>query len=219
MKRQKPNLSRQKIVDAALSMAAEATVDDISIHRLAKQLAVTPMAIYRHFANKADLQAEMLDQFIIQADVMPEQYDDWQHWLHQLAEAMYRALCEQPSWIPLFGRVHFKAGALTVMDRSVGMLKTAGFDDASAVAGFYGLIHCLIGAATQYSFFHREGGEAFSMLTLQKDAAVAQHYPHLAALNKTAAPASQLDLLASSLTPYLRGLSLTLTAQTSADLG
>src|SRR4029453_16680721 len=48
-------LRREDIVDAALQVADERGLDALSARRLATQLGVTPMALYRHVRNKDEI--------------------------------------------------------------------------------------------------------------------------------------------------------------------
>lgn len=180
----KKNLSPQRIVDTGLSLADGGSVDDVSIHKIAKKIGVTPMAIYRHFASKADLQAEMLDQFIANSDVIPAHSLRWQQWIEFVARQMFEALKQQPSWIPIFGQIRLKPGALEVKQACIEVLEEAGFSQRQAIDAFYGLIQCVIGAANQHLHI-----------------AQASEHDSFAAANTT-----DFDLLNCSLGYFIKGL-------------
>src|SRR5690242_8978859 len=50
-----PRLTREALVDAAMAIADEHGLEALSIRRLAKEVGVTPMAIYWHVADKEAL--------------------------------------------------------------------------------------------------------------------------------------------------------------------
>ena len=78
----KHTLSPELIIQTALDLVAESDVESLSFRRLAQRLDVTAMAIYRHFENKEELLSEMLDAFIQQADVLPDDQNmKWDQWL------------------------------------------------------------------------------------------------------------------------------------------
>ena len=141
------------IAKCGLSLADKTSVSEVSIRKIADELGVTPMAIYRHYSDKEALLSAMLDQFILQADVLPKQPLSWQQWLVYVGMAMYEALCKAPSWIPLFGQLQLKPGALAVMDAYLAVMCEAGFTRLQAVNGFLGLLQNLIGASTMHSAF------------------------------------------------------------------
>ncbi len=83
-KRGRPaRLSREQIIAEAVEMLLEEPAEAFSIHRLARALGVTPMALYRHLENKDDLMqavaVELLERFqpqIPEAD-WPDQLRAW----------------------------------------------------------------------------------------------------------------------------------------------
>ncbi len=151
----KPRLSRQLILSASMALAREQGVDSVSTRKIANRLGVTSMAIYRHFEDKEELRGEMLDEFILQADVLPRKALPWDQWLHHVSHRMFSVLCEEPGWIPLFGQVQLKPGALRVMDRCLSMLKKAGFTSHQAVKAFFVMIQTVAGASSMQAAFSR----------------------------------------------------------------
>jgi TetR/AcrR family tetracycline transcriptional repressor len=63
----KSKLDREAVIDAALALADEEGLDSVSFRRLAEQFAVTPMALYWHFADKEALLAALADRLWVQA--------------------------------------------------------------------------------------------------------------------------------------------------------
>jgi TetR/AcrR family tetracycline transcriptional repressor len=146
-KQKAKSLSRQMIAECGVHLARQTSLADLSIRKIAQALDVSPMAIYRHYRDKNALLEAMLDCFILQSDVLPESQPDWQQWLFELGMNMYKALCESPSWIPLFGQLQLKPGALAVLEAYLTQMLAAGFTQEQAGRGFFALLQNVVGAA------------------------------------------------------------------------
>ena len=59
-----PGLSRDAILDRALAIADADGIDAVSVRRLARELGVTPMALYWHFAGKEALLHALGDRLL-----------------------------------------------------------------------------------------------------------------------------------------------------------
>lgn len=150
-KNHSPKLNRRLIIEHGLKLASLQGVENITLRKLADRLDVTPMALYRHFANKDELLGEMLDTFIEQADVLPAQPLPWQQWITSLASNMYDSLKAEPSWIPVFPSISLKPAAIQVMQHSIDKLVTAGFSPTQAASAFAAMIHTLLGAVIMHN--------------------------------------------------------------------
>jgi AcrR family transcriptional regulator len=62
-------LTREAIVQRALEIGDEAGLEAVSVRRVASELGVTPMALYRHVRDKNDLYNAMLEAVIADFDV------------------------------------------------------------------------------------------------------------------------------------------------------
>ena len=70
---------RQALVEAALALIESKGPAGFTLSEAAKQAGVTPSAVYRHFAGRADLIAEAARQgYEVFADVMQDAYDSGQ---------------------------------------------------------------------------------------------------------------------------------------------
>ncbi|KEI72640.1 TetR/AcrR family transcriptional regulator [Endozoicomonas elysicola] len=156
-------LSQQQIVDMALILASEDSVHNVSFRKLADRLSVTPMAIYRYFDDKEALQAAMLDQFIINARVLPDSPLNWEQWLLHTSDKMYAALCSEPGWITLFGQIQLKPGALAVMDECLMTLEDVGFSIETAIESFFILFQNLLGAVCLNTAFNNSEGQGIAI--------------------------------------------------------
>lgn len=133
-------------VDAALQVIDEVGVDKLSMRNVASRLNVSPMAVYKHFPAKDDLLAAALEEFIVRANVVPDDSLHWEQWSQQLARGMYEALCQELSWVPLLGSLRLGAQAAAVTDAFVKKLCSAGFTVEQALRAFFAVIQVIVGA-------------------------------------------------------------------------
>lgn len=145
--KKKQDLSRDVILDVALTLSETEEVSNITVRKIAAGLGVTPMAIYRHYDNKSDLLSAMLDAFISHADVLADSALPWDAWLKSTSVNMFNALCERPSWIPLLGQLELGRSGVIVMENFLKVLKTAGFNDETAVNAFFSMTQSIVGSA------------------------------------------------------------------------
>ena len=58
-------LSRSRVVRAAIALADAEGLEAVSMRRLAAELCVVPMALYKHVASKGDLVTAMIDAIAV----------------------------------------------------------------------------------------------------------------------------------------------------------
>ncbi|HZY77306.1 MAG TPA: TetR family transcriptional regulator [Jatrophihabitantaceae bacterium] len=89
-------LSRETIVDRALEIADSEGTGAITIRRIAKEFAVTPMALYWHVQNKDELLAAMGDRFF---DDLPPLVDSgpWSQRLRSVVMTLVESLRRHPA--------------------------------------------------------------------------------------------------------------------------
>lgn len=139
-------LTRQLIVDAALKLAEDTGVENLSIRKVALRLGVTPMALYKHFNSKEELLSFALEAFIARAQVIPEENMPWEDWVYEVGRRMYVALCTDYSWVRILGSVRVGAEAAEVTDAFVSKLSSVGFTTAEAVQAYFAVIQSVFGA-------------------------------------------------------------------------
>jgi len=144
-------LSRQALLEAGLRIARREDLGKLTLKKLADEFGVTPMAVYRHCRNKAEVIDGVLDLFVREAAVTAhegaESPEDWKRWIRLTFAAMRRALLETPSVIPFLGTSYsFGPGAMAVLEETLGVLRKAGLSEASAVDGFVTLVSYTLGA-------------------------------------------------------------------------
>lgn len=77
-RRARGSLTADKIVDTAFAIAAESSVDELSIPLVAKSLGVGVTSIYWHVRNKSELLDAMTDRALRRSGFPPfVESDDW----------------------------------------------------------------------------------------------------------------------------------------------
>ncbi|GAA2372570.1 TetR/AcrR family transcriptional regulator C-terminal domain-containing protein [Dactylosporangium salmoneum] len=87
-------LNRAKVLQAAIELADEGGFDALTMRRLATQLGVVPMALYKHVSDKDELLDGMVD--LVFAEVEMPDGGDWRAALHTRCSSMRRALLRHP---------------------------------------------------------------------------------------------------------------------------
>src|SRR5215211_6111081 len=64
-------LTKERILRAAVALADEGGVESLSMRRIAQELDVVPMALYKHVANKDEMLDGMVDVVVGEIDPRP----------------------------------------------------------------------------------------------------------------------------------------------------
>ena len=119
-----------RIVAAAIEIADAEGIQALSMARLAERLGSAPMSLYRHVANKEELQVFMMDTAPGQPPAIDFGSGDWRGGLERWARALQGVYYRHP-WILQItsGRPPLRAGQLAWLDCG---LRTLGSDEPSA---------------------------------------------------------------------------------------
>src|SRR5262245_13926597 len=130
-------LTRRAIVERALDLGDAEGLEAVSLRRLATELGVTPMALYRHVKDKQDLVNAMyeaiVENFDLKTDIRPGM-----KWTSQLRRAVVNgiALHDRPVALPL-AIAYTGSGSPAIWriyEDVLGILLGAGFTRREAVA-------------------------------------------------------------------------------------
>lgn len=141
-------LSRERIAAAAMALVDRDGLDALSTRRLGEELGCEAMSIYHHFPSKAHLMDALVDLML--ADAMVELLPEW-GWLQRLrrsAHGFRDMALKHPRFFPYFAvhRLNTPAG-IAFLDRTIGILREAGFSDRDAATHFRTIGYYLTGAA------------------------------------------------------------------------
>jgi len=187
--RQRGSLSRDEILEAGLLIARRDQLTRLTMKKLAEELGVTPMAIYRHFMNKAEIVDGVLDLFVRDAAVTEheasENPEDWQRWLLLTFGKMFNALVETPGVMPFLSTAsRFGPAAMAALDTTLGVLRRAGKSEREAVDAFAIMCAYMIGAAELASAWRaargqRDSEEGLRQMRLSIESAPRTDFPNI----------------------------------------
>jgi AcrR family transcriptional regulator len=129
-----PRLSRDAILDRALAVADAEGIDAVSVRRLARDLGVTPMALYWHVDDKNALLHALGDRLLGGLDLTVDERVPWPEQLRAFVVAFTAVLRAHPSAAMLIGSLPTVASenALGATEVALDILRRAGFSPEEA---------------------------------------------------------------------------------------
>ncbi len=135
-----PPLSRDEILDVALRHAQQGDLDGLTVRKLAVELDVTPMALYRHVRDKDDIIAGVADRLLARRG-LPDPRLRWDRYLIELATSLRAVLRDHPTIITVFTRQpQVGAAAQSRLAAAQVVLVEAGYAPRDAVR-VYAAVH------------------------------------------------------------------------------
>ena len=126
-------LTPRTVVEGALVLADSEGLEAVTIRRLAKELGVTPMALYWHFRSKDELLDGMAASIFEEVDLSVDASARWQEQLRALLGSMLGVLRAHPSTaILLSTRTASSEGSLRATEVALDILRRGGFSPAEA---------------------------------------------------------------------------------------
>ena len=149
-------LSKDRIVDAALSYIDEHGLPGLTMRRLGNELGVEAMALYRHVPGKEELLDAIVESLIEgmrdDEDVLDMPRDGWQDFLVRLGHGVRRVALQHPKAFPLVASRPPEAPWLRPPLRSLAWVETflsgllsEGFTEEAAVAAYRAYTSVLLG--------------------------------------------------------------------------
>lgn len=184
--RPRAELSRERILDAALALVDREGDRELTFRRLGAELGADPTACYRHFRSKDDLLLALGDRVLGEAmDQVPEG-QEWRETLRQLAVALFRGMLRHPRLAVLVG-VRTTQGEQEArgIERVLGALQDAGLPVAEAVDVWHAVGDSVLAwaafEATYASLPEDVRRQDSTAWTTTYRLAPADRYPHIAA--------------------------------------
>ncbi|MFE2918442.1 TetR/AcrR family transcriptional regulator [Kitasatospora indigofera] len=180
-------LSRDRVLRAAVALADGTGIEALSMRRLAQELGVVPMALYKHVANKEELLDGMVDA-VVGAIRPPDLGPDWRGAVRGRILAAREALRSHP-WASqvIRSRSGPTPALLAHMDAVIGVFRTGGFSVDLTHHAMHALGSRVLGF-TQEVFDAPPGaapGAVAGPLAAEQAAAfrqLAERYPHVTEL-------------------------------------
>ncbi|HEV2895586.1 MAG TPA: TetR/AcrR family transcriptional regulator C-terminal domain-containing protein [Actinomycetota bacterium] len=120
-------LSKERVLGAAVALADAQGVEALSMRKLAQELGVVPMALYKHVANKDELLDGMVD--VVVGEIDPPAGDtSWKTAMRRRVLSARGALLRHP-WASrmMESRTSPTPAVLAYMDSMIGMFRAGGF--------------------------------------------------------------------------------------------
>jgi AcrR family transcriptional regulator len=176
-------LTRERVLGAAVALADRGGVGSLSMRKLAQELGVEAMSLYRHVAGKGDILDGMVDVVFGEIE-LPTGEADWKAAMRRRAVSAREVLRRHP-WATSLMESRSTPGPANLRhhDAVLGILRNAGFS-VELAAHAYSLLDAYV-----YGFALQETSLPFS--TPEETAEVAQTivdgfptdaYPHLTEL-------------------------------------
>jgi len=129
-------LTRERIVRRALELADAEGLQAASFRRLAADLGVTPMALYRHVDDRDDLLAAMTDLVMDEIEVPdagPDARDDWALALRDVLSSAVAAYTRHPAARSLSSTPRLSARSAALTEALIQLLAGAGFSERESL--------------------------------------------------------------------------------------
>ena len=144
----RPQLTRERVVEEALTVIAHDGANALTMRRLAARLGVVPGALYNHVRNKQQLQDLLLDGVLAEVDLDLDPALGWTEKLKVLAHRLRQVLEDHPGVAGILKtRDPLGPHSLALAEAFLSPLQTAGFGDREAGLAFFLLLDYTIGFA------------------------------------------------------------------------
>jgi len=129
----KPPLSRAVIVDAALELVRQDSLEAVTLRNVAERLDTGPASLYVYVANREDLLERMLEQVLSQVPAVTVDPARWREQLTGLFTAALDALCRYPGLAQVaLGSIPAWPSALAITETALALLRAGGIPDQAA---------------------------------------------------------------------------------------
>ncbi|WP_327304897.1 TetR/AcrR family transcriptional regulator C-terminal domain-containing protein [Streptomyces sp. NBC_01298] len=172
-------LNRDRVLRAAVALADATGIDALSMRRLAQELDVVPMALYKHVANKEELLDGMADAVVGEIDP-PAAGPDWRPVVRGRILSARRVLLRHP-WAArvIESRTGPTPAVLAYLDSMAGLFRAGGLSADLTHHVMHAMGSRLLGFSQE--LFDTSGPSG------PPDPALAARFPHIAELAATAA--------------------------------
>jgi AcrR family transcriptional regulator len=175
----RPPLSRERVLAAAVALADAGGVDALSMRKLAQELGVVPMALYKHVASKDELLDGMVNLVVGEIDP-PAGGTGWKTAIRRRILSARRALLRHP-WASrvLESRTDPTPAVVAYMDSMIGMFRAGGFSIDLTHHAMHAMGSRLLGFSQE---LFQEGTDLGPDMDPAAVQAMAGAYPHITEL-------------------------------------
>ncbi len=175
-------LSRERVLEAAIALAARDGIDSLTMRKLADELGAGAMSLYHYVPNKDQLLDGMVDIVFSEIE-LPSTDVDWKTAMRKRALSTREALARHPWAIGLMeGRTNHGLANLRLHNAVLGCLRAAGFSLEMTVHAYSVQDAYIYGFALQEQDMSSETADDFAaeaQRQMHEYQAVLAEFPHL----------------------------------------
>lgn len=176
------SLTRERVLLAAVAAADRGGVDALSMRKVAQELGVVPMALYRHVANKDEMLDGMIDVVVGEIDP-PAIGAAWKTAVRERILSARRVLLRHP-WASrvIETRTNPSPAMLEYMDSMIGLFRSGGFSMDQTHHVMHAMGSRLLGFSQE---LYDDNADVDPETASEVFRAMADRYPHIAELTRT----------------------------------
>lgn len=126
---ERPPLSRQRVLDAALRLIDQDGLEALSMRRIGAELAVEAMSLYRYFPSKDALLDALMERLWAEVRLPDESAHDWKDSVRASARSLRVLAHAHPNaYSLLLGRQAVPEAAVRLFDAFFKTFRAVGFD-------------------------------------------------------------------------------------------
>jgi AcrR family transcriptional regulator len=199
------NLTRERVVQAALDLIDRDGIDALSMRALGRSLGVEGMALYTHVGGKSDLLDAVALKILEELDLEFDSTGPWQERIRRVTIAWAGLQERHPRSFVLVYRSGLPSGAVEqAAEEILDALRAAGFDERGAALAYQTIVVFVDGALIGRS--SRTDDDLQSAWARIAATADLGRYPRYAAAAQHAARLTWDEILDSGLSALLDGL-------------
>lgn len=146
-------LSREVVLAAALDLVDREGLEALSMRKLGAELGVEAMSLYNHIPSKSALLDGLIERVVGELEP-PDPGKDWTEQAREMARSYRKMAMSHPHVVALIATRPFNTiAALDPLERALRLLRSAGFDQPSALHAF----RTVVSFATGYTLAETEG--------------------------------------------------------------
>jgi TetR/AcrR family transcriptional regulator, tetracycline repressor protein len=206
----RPELSRQAVIDAALTVLARVGPDGLTMRRVATELGTAAASLYGYVANKEELIELVVDRVFAEMPAPQVDDQDWQAATKRYVLSCRDAFVRHRGTAGLtLGRIPLGPNSLVQMEAGVGIMRKAGLPDrlCSFAGDLFGLY---MGAAVHESEMWQgaEGGpvEQVEMMQQWIGSLPPDQFPNILAMGSSMVEGTSDERFEWGLDVLIRGL-------------
>lgn len=134
------SLDVPEIIRSVRTIVSANGLDALSMRALARELGVSPMAVYYHVGSKKDLLALLIDDILKHIEVPPPDFGSWEDRLRELSRRSAGAMAMLPGIDQAMVNMRPTPEGWRLIDAYVQILLDGGFSERNAALG-YSVIH------------------------------------------------------------------------------